>query len=108
MEVGIEIEQYMKNGFKLLRRTKDPNSVKQMLKHFEDAIQEQFGGNRRPTNAAKRLPVPTALLSKELGIEQIDVRIRHVYTNPLLFIAIKKKINTNFSSTFWKKVPQFF
>lgn len=88
MEVGIEIEQYMKNGFKLLRRTKDPNSVKQMLKHFEDAIQEQFGGNRRPTNAAKRLSVPTALLSKELGIEQIDVCMRYVFTNPLLFVVI--------------------
>lgn len=76
MEVAIEFEQFMKNGFKLLRRTKDANSVKQMFKHFEDTIQEQYGGNRRPTNAAKKLSVPTALLSKDLGIEQIDVSAR--------------------------------
>lgn len=73
MEGTVEFEQFMKNGFKLLRRTKDSNSVKQMLKHLEDTVQEQYGGNRRPTNAAKKLSVPTALLSKDLGIEQVDV-----------------------------------
>lgn len=73
MDATIEFEPFMKSGFKLVRRTKDPSSIKQMFKHFEDAIQEQFGGNRRPTNAAKKLAIPTALLSKDLGIEQIDV-----------------------------------
>lgn len=76
MDVVIEFEPYMKNGLKLLRRTKDPGSVKQMLKHFEDAILEQYGSNRRPANAAKKLSVPTALLSKELGIEQTEVTIQ--------------------------------
>lgn len=74
MEPTIEFEPFMKTGFKLLRRTKDSNSVKHLLKHFEDSIQELYGSSRRPTNAAKKLTVPTALLSKDLGIEQIDVR----------------------------------
>lgn len=74
MEVAVELEPYVKNGLKLLRRTKDPYALKQLFKHFEDAVQEQFGGSRRPTNAAKKMTVPAALLSKELGIEQIDVR----------------------------------
>lgn len=73
MEVTVEFEPFMKNGFKLLRRTKDPGSIKQMMKHFEDAIQEQYGASRRPTNAAKKLAIPTILLSKELGIEQTEV-----------------------------------
>lgn len=74
MEVATELEPFMKTGFKLLRRTKDPNSVKQMFKHYEEAIKEQYGGNRVPVNAAKKLAVPTALLSKDLGIEQPEVR----------------------------------
>lgn len=73
METTTELEPFMKTGFKLLRRTKDSASIKQMLKHFDDAIQEQYGGNRRPTNAAKKLPVPTALMSKDLGIDQTEV-----------------------------------
>lgn len=73
MEAPIELETFIKNGLKLLRRTKDQNSIKVMLKHYEDAIQEQYGGNRQPTNAAKKLAVPTILLSKELGIEQTEV-----------------------------------
>jgi len=73
MDNNLELEPFMKHGFKLLRRTKDPNSIKEMLKNFEDAIQEQYGGTRRPTNAVRKLAVPTALLSKDLGIESIDV-----------------------------------
>lgn len=73
MEAPIELETFIKNGLKLLRRTKDQNSIKVMFKHYEDAIQEQYGGNRQPTNAAKKLAVPTILLSKELGIEQTEV-----------------------------------
>lgn len=73
METSVELEPFMKTGFKLLRRTKDSNSIKQMLKHFEDAIREQYGGNRLPMNAAKKLTVPTLLLSKDLGIEQSEV-----------------------------------
>ncbi|KAF0773759.1 integrator complex subunit 12 [Aphis craccivora] len=68
MEASVEFEPFMKTGFKLLRRTKDSNSVKQLFKHFEDSIQELYGSSRRPTNAAKKIPVPTALLSKDLGI----------------------------------------
>lgn len=75
MEYTGELEPFMKTGLKLLRRTKDPTSLKHMWKHFEDAIQEQYGVGRQPTNAAKKLAVPTALLSKDLGIEQVDVRI---------------------------------
>ncbi|XP_050532492.1 integrator complex subunit 12 isoform X1 [Daktulosphaira vitifoliae] len=73
MEVAAEFEPFMKNGFKLLRRTKDANSIKQMWKYFDEAIEEQYGSNRRPTNAAKRIPVPTALMTKDLGNEQFDV-----------------------------------
>lgn len=73
MEIAVELEPFMKTGFKLLRRTKDSNSIKQMLKHFEEAIKEQYGGSRLPMNAAKKLAVPTLLLSKDLGIEQTEV-----------------------------------
>lgn len=73
METTTELEPFMKTGFKMLRRTKDPASIKQMLKHFEDAIHEQYGGNRRPTNAAKKLVVPSALMSKDQGIDQTEV-----------------------------------
>lgn len=77
MEATVELEPFMKIGLKLLRRTKDPNSLKEMKRHFEEAIQEQYGG-RRPTNAAKKLTVPAALLSKELGIEQTEVSINRM------------------------------
>ncbi|XP_025204061.1 integrator complex subunit 12-like [Melanaphis sacchari] len=73
METSVELEPFMKTGFKLLRRTKDSNSIKLLFKHFEDSIQESYGSNRRPTNAAKKLSIPTALLSKDLGIEQVDL-----------------------------------
>lgn len=81
MEASIEFEPFMKTGFKLLRRTKDSNSVKQLFKHFEDSIQELYGNSRRPTNAAKKIPVPTALLSKDLGIgiDPVDVSENHFY-----------------------------
>lgn len=74
METNVELEPYMKMGLKLLRRTKDPNSLKEMFKHFEEAIKEHYGTSRRPTNSAKKLQVPAALLSKDVGIEQSDVR----------------------------------
>lgn len=61
METTIELEKFIKDGFKLLRWTKDPSSVKTMLKHFEDAIQKKYGGKLQPTNAAKQLAVPTNL-----------------------------------------------
>jgi len=73
METTVELEPFMKTGFKIVRRTKDSSSIKMLLKHFEDSIQESYGSSRRPSNAAKKLSVPTALLSKDLGIEQIDV-----------------------------------
>lgn len=73
METPVELETFIKNGLKLLRRTKDPSSIKTMLKHLEEVVQEQYGGKRQPTNAAKKLAVPTILLSKELGIEQTEV-----------------------------------
>lgn len=73
METSLELEPFMKTGFKIVRRTKDSNSVRQLLKNFEDSIQELYGSSRRPINAAKKLPVPTALLSKDLGIEQVDL-----------------------------------
>jgi len=76
MEGSTELEPFIKSGLKLLRRTKDSTSMKHMWKHFEDAIQEQYGNGRRPTNAAKKMSVPTALLSKDLGIEQVDVCIK--------------------------------
>jgi hypothetical protein len=73
MDTPVELEPFIKNGLKLLRRTKDPSSIKTMLKHLEEVVQEQYGGKRQPTNAAKKLAVPTILLSKELGIEQTEV-----------------------------------
>jgi len=93
MECTGELEPFMKTGLKLLRRTKDSNSLKQMWKHFDDAIQEQYGGGRRPTNAAKKLAVPTALLSKDLGIEQVDT------------IADDDSSNSSCSSTITLIVP---
>lgn len=79
METTVELDSYMKTGFKIARRTKDSNSIKSLQKHFEDSIQELYGSSRRPSNAAKKLPVPTALLSKDLGIEQIDVSYNHLH-----------------------------
>ncbi|XP_050429120.1 integrator complex subunit 12 [Adelges cooleyi] len=73
MEVTTELEPFIKNGLKLLRRTKDVSVIKLMWKNFEEAIAEQYGPNRRPTNVAKKLSVPTALMTKELGIDQSDV-----------------------------------
>ncbi|XP_022167030.1 integrator complex subunit 12 [Myzus persicae] len=73
MEAPVELEPFMKTGFKIVRRTKESSSVKNLLKHFEDSIQELYGSSRRPSNAAKKLPIPTALLSKDLGIEQVDL-----------------------------------
>lgn len=85
MEISVELEPFMKTGFKLLRRTKDSNSIKQMLKHFEEAIKEQYGGNRLPVNAAKKLTVPTLLLSKDLGLEPAEV-----CNNFIIYSTVKK------------------
>lgn len=85
MEISVELEPFMKTGFKLLRRTKDSNSIKQMLKHFEEAVKEQYGGNRLPVNAAKKLTVPTLLLSKDLGLEPAEV-----CNNFIIYSTVKK------------------
>jgi hypothetical protein len=38
-----------------------------------EEVQEQYSGKRRPNNVAKKLAVPTVLLSNELGNEHIEV-----------------------------------
>ncbi|VVC31804.1 Hypothetical protein CINCED_3A009812 [Cinara cedri] len=75
METTTEIEPFMKTGFKLLRRTKDPTSIRQMLKHLDDAIHEQYGV-RRPANAAKKFAEPTtSLVSRDSGNDQTELII---------------------------------
>lgn len=60
-ETTIEFEPYVKLGLKLLRRTNDPNSLKEMYKHYNEAIQKQYGMDRQPRNVAKDLVLPPAL-----------------------------------------------
>lgn len=73
METPKELNKFIKNGLKLLRRTKDPSFIIKMLKHMEEVVQEQCDKKQQPTNAVKRISVRTDLFPKKLDIEQTKV-----------------------------------